>query len=46
MDFFSHPFSIEAALRLLLVACGAILAAIVWWPIAEAIRNILKGGDR
>ena len=46
MDFFAQPFSFEAALRLLLVACGAILAAIVWWPIMGAIMDLLKGGDR
>ena len=46
MDFFAQPFSLAAALRLLLVACAAVLVAIVWWPIMGAIMDLLKGGER
>ena len=45
MDFFAQPFSFEAALRLLLVACAAFVVGVAWVPIMGAIMDLLKGGE-
>ena len=45
MDFFAQPFSLAAALRLLLVAGAAFLIGLAWVPMLGAIIDLLKGGE-